>query len=80
MNISLISEYLETYQGRDKFLRTLSYMSKFAMLGASSNETKKKLQIFSSQLSECRVILRLLDDMPMIHYAMTYGWGKQVYI
>ncbi|OAD56228.1 Peroxisomal membrane protein 11C [Eufriesea mexicana] len=77
MNISLISEYLETYQGRDKFLRTLSYMTKFAMLGASSNETKKKLQIFSSQLSECRVILRLLDDMPMIHYAMTYGWGKQ---
>ncbi|CAK9820824.1 Peroxisomal membrane protein 11C [Anthophora plagiata] len=77
MDITLISEYLETYPGRDKCLRTLSYMAKFATLGASSKETEKKLKIFSSQLSGSRVILRLLDDIPMIHYAMSYGWGKQ---
>ncbi|XP_033362262.1 peroxisomal membrane protein 11C [Bombus vosnesenskii] len=77
MTIALISEYLETHQGRDKFLRTLSYMAKFATLGTSSNETEKKLKIFSSQMSECRMILRLLDDIPTIHYAMKYGWGKE---
>lgn len=80
MTIALISEYLETHQGRDKFLRTLSYMAKFATLGTSSNETEKKLKIFSSQMSECRMILRLLDDIPTVHYAMKYGWGKEVYI
>ncbi|XP_076628661.1 peroxisomal biogenesis factor 11c [Colletes latitarsis] len=77
MNIGLISEYLDTYQGRDKFLRTLSYIAKLATLGTSSKETEEKLKIFSSQMSGCRVILRLLDDIPMIHYAMTYEWGKK---
>ncbi|XP_076174218.1 peroxisomal biogenesis factor 11c isoform X2 [Ptiloglossa arizonensis] len=77
MNIALISEYLETYQGRDKFLRTLSYMAKFATLGILSKEIEEKFKIFSSQMSGCRVILRLLDDIPMIHYVMTYGWGKK---
>lgn len=80
MNIALISEYLETYQGRDKFLKTLSYMAKFATLGVSSNETNKKLKIFSNQMNECRMILRLLNDIPMIHYAMKYKWKKEVYI
>ncbi|CAD1475758.1 unnamed protein product, partial [Heterotrigona itama] len=77
MSTALISEYLETHQGRDKFLKTLSYATKFATLGIFSNETEKKLKIFSSQISECRMILRLLDDIPTIHYAMTYGWGKE---
>ncbi|KZC08988.1 PREDICTED: peroxisomal membrane protein 11C [Dufourea novaeangliae] len=77
MDIALISEYLETYQGRDKFLRTLSYMSKLATLGTSSKEIEKKLKILSSQMSGCRIILRLLDDIPMIHYAITYGCGKK---
>ncbi|XP_003703923.1 peroxisomal biogenesis factor 11c [Megachile rotundata] len=77
MNFALVSEYLETYEGRDKFLRTLSYMAKLATLGASSKEMENKLKIFGSQMSECRVILRLLDDIPMIHYAMSYGWGKE---
>lgn len=76
MSIAVISDYLETYEGRDKFLRTLSYAAKFATLVTSLEETEKKLKIFSSRMSECRVILRLLDDIPMIHYAMTYGWGK----
>ncbi|XP_076765813.1 peroxisomal biogenesis factor 11c [Xylocopa sonorina] len=77
MSIALISEYLDTYQGRDKLLRTLSYVAKFATLATSSNETEQKLRIISNQMSGCRVILRLLDDIPMIHYAMTYGWGKE---
>ncbi|XP_031845093.1 peroxisomal biogenesis factor 11c [Nomia melanderi] len=76
MDIALISEYLDTYQGRDKFLRTFSYMAKFATLGASSKETEKKCKVLSSQLSGCRVILRLLDDIPTLNYALSYGWGK----
>ncbi|XP_017893583.1 peroxisomal membrane protein 11C-like [Ceratina calcarata] len=76
MSVALISEYLDTYQGRDKFLRTLSYIAKFATVGTSSNETEKKLRVISRQMSECRVILRLLDDIPVLHYALTYGWGK----
>lgn len=78
MNIALISEYLDTYQGRDKFLRTLSYVAKFATFGTSSEDTEKKLKTFSSQMSGCRVILRLLDDIPVIHHAMIYGYGKEV--
>ncbi|KAG7213444.1 hypothetical protein KM043_002720 [Ampulex compressa] len=77
MNIALLSEYLDTYHGRDKILRTLSYAAKLATLGTSSKQTEAKFKIFGSQMSGCRVILRLLDDIPMIHYAMTYGWGKR---
>ncbi|XP_053978991.1 peroxisomal membrane protein 11C [Hylaeus volcanicus] len=77
MNIALISEYLETYQGRDKFLRTLSYTAKLATLGVSSKETEEKFKIFSSRMSECRTVLRLLDDIPIIHHAITYGWGMK---
>ena len=77
MNIALISDYLETYEGRDKFLKALSYTAKLFTLGATSRETERKLRIFSSRMSECRVILRLLDDIPMIHYATTYEWGRK---
>lgn len=77
MNIALVSEYLETYQGRDKFLRTLSYLTKLATVGTTSKDAENKLKIFSSQMSGCRVILRLLDDIPMLHYAITYGWGEK---
>ncbi|XP_078037824.1 peroxisomal biogenesis factor 11c [Augochlora pura] len=77
MDIELLSRYLETYSGRDKLLKTLSYMAKLATLGTTSKETEKKFKILSSQLSACRVTLRLLDDIPVIHYAMSYGWGKK---
>lgn len=78
--MELISEYLESYEGRDKFLRTLSYAAKLATVFPKSNETAHKFKYFGSQMSGCRVMLRLLDDIPSIHYALTYGWGKQVII
>lgn len=72
-----MSNYLETYSGRDKMLRTLSYMAKLLTVCTSSKNAEKKLKTFGSQMSECRVMLRLLDDLPALHYIMTYGWGKQ---
>ncbi|XP_015114057.1 peroxisomal membrane protein 11C [Diachasma alloeum] len=75
--MELISEYLESYEGRDKFLRTLSYAAKLATVFPKSNDTASKFKYFGSQMSGCRVMLRLLDDIPSLHYALTYGSGRQ---
>ncbi|XP_011498573.1 PREDICTED: peroxisomal membrane protein 11C [Ceratosolen solmsi marchali] len=72
MNIASISEYLETYEGRDKFLRTLSYAAKLASGFSSSHDTAIKFKKFGSKMSGARVILRLLDDIPNIHRVKTY--------
>ncbi|KAL6263023.1 hypothetical protein P5V15_005819 [Pogonomyrmex californicus] len=77
MALLLMSDYLDTYSGRDKMLKTFSYMAKLFTICTSSKSTEKKLKTFGSQMSECRVMLRLLDDLPTFHYIMTYGWGKQ---
>lgn len=78
MDLLLINDYLKTYSGRDKIFRTLSYSAKLLTVCTSSKNTERKLKTFGSQMSECRVMLRLLDDLPMLHYIMTYGWGKKV--
>nr|XP_012220425.1 PREDICTED: LOW QUALITY PROTEIN: peroxisomal membrane protein 11C [Linepithema humile] len=77
MDLPLVSDYLETYSGRDKMLRTLSYVAKLLTACTSSESTEKKLKTFGSKMSECRVMLRLLDDLPTLNYVMTYGWGKK---
>ncbi|KAI4495480.1 hypothetical protein M0802_008694 [Mischocyttarus mexicanus] len=77
MDLEIVSNYLETYRGRDKILSTLSYMAKLATIVAKSETTETKLKIFSSKMSECRVVLRLLDDLPIFHYATKYNWGRQ---
>jgi len=77
MAVPLVSDYLETYSGRDRMLRTLSYTAKLLTVCTSSKSTEKKLKTFGSKMSECRVMLRLLDDLPTLHCVMTYGWGKQ---
>lgn len=77
-NLGIISEFLETYKGRDKVLRALSYMAKMGT-GLTTEETAKKLKIFGSQMSGCRVMLRLLDDIPMLHYALLYNSHYKVH-
>jgi len=68
---------LETYKGRDKFLRTLCYSTKL-IGGLTSNELfAKRWQSFSSQMSATRSVLRLLDDLPMLKYTLEYGFGKE---
>lgn len=77
MNLTTLSEVLETYEGRDKFLRLLSYMGKLGTAISTPKDVAIKSQIFSRQISGCRVILRLLDDIPMLNYVISYGWGKE---
>ncbi|XP_046733865.1 peroxisomal membrane protein 11C isoform X2 [Diprion similis] len=76
MNTTTVIEVLESYHGRDKVLRLLTYLGKLTSGIASSKNVAIKSQIFSSQISGCRVILRLLDDLPMLHHVVSYGWGK----
>ncbi|KAL5020041.1 hypothetical protein ScPMuIL_002933 [Solemya velum] len=67
---------LETYRGRDKIIRTCSYLA--TMFGASGNSaTAKKLQTIAAELSACRVMLRLFDDLPMLAHNLSYGLGSK---
>lgn len=77
MTMAILSDYLDTYYGRDKILKTMSYVAKLATVVAPSKTVEGKIKIFSSKLSECRVILRLLDDIPTLNNAKNYGWGQQ---
>lgn len=78
MNLDDISEVLATHSGRDKFLRLLTYLGKLGTGITTSQNIALKSQIFASQISGSRVILRLLDDIPLINYVIGYGWGKEV--
>jgi len=78
MPIEEISKLLSTHNGRDKIIRTLVYTTKLAAAVVSSEETVLKLETVSGQLSACRIVLRLFDDIPMLNYTLTYGLGKEV--
>lgn len=41
-------------------------------------EWSRKFGIISSKISGARATLRLIDDIPMIKYALDYGLGFQV--
>lgn len=77
MSLEKTTKFLETYRGRDKILRTLSYVSKFAAGVAKDPKRAAQYDNFSSQLSACRAALRLLDDVPMIAYVFEYGLGRK---
>lgn len=78
VELAKILDFLDTYRGRDKVLRTLCYTSKCASGLLSNEDVSKRLDNFSSQLSACRAALRLLDDIPMLAYVAEYGLGNQV--
>lgn len=67
------SEFLETYSGRDKVMRLLCYSAQLV----SGLNNSKRLDEFSEHLSECRTVLRLFDDLPMLNYTLMYGLGKK---
>ncbi|XP_030640539.1 peroxisomal membrane protein 11C isoform X2 [Chanos chanos] len=66
-----IVSVLETYRGRDKVLvgGVLSQRS------GESSQLGKSLLLLSAQLSHCRVVLRLFDDLSMAAYSADYGLG-----
>ncbi|KAI8131048.1 hypothetical protein FF38_11866 [Lucilia cuprina] len=71
-------DIIDTYGGRDKVMKALCYGSKL-IAGYYSDrkpELAKRYAIASSRISGARATLRLIDDIPMIQYAMEYGWGQ----
>ncbi|KAM3876264.1 amyloid-beta A4 precursor protein-binding family A member 3 [Diretmus argenteus] len=79
MEGSLVS-LLESYRGRDKVIRTVCYGSQLVG-GILSRRTDvpsrlgNSLLLLSAQLSHCRTVLRLFDDLPMLAYSHNYGLG-----
>ena len=75
--LTKLIELVETYRGHDQTLSLIGYGCK-TLSGVSyfTDLNKKKLQSISSQISNARVILRLLDDVPMLGTTLSYGLGK----
>uniref|UniRef100_A0A034WIX9 Peroxisomal membrane protein 11C n=1 Tax=Bactrocera dorsalis TaxID=27457 RepID=A0A034WIX9_BACDO len=71
-------EIIDTYGGRDKGMKALCYSAKLvAGYHAKRNpELAKRYAITSSRISGARATLRLIDDIPMIQYALEYGLGE----
>ncbi|XP_008331888.1 peroxisomal membrane protein 11C [Cynoglossus semilaevis] len=78
-----VVEVLESYRGRDKVIRTCCYGSQLVggvlsrRAEAGSFSLGKSLLRFSAQLSQCRTVLRLFDDLSMLAYSCSYGLGTR---
>lgn len=70
---------LESHSGRGRILRTVQYGAKMvAGTKFVNTQTGEGLLVLSDQLGLCRTILRLFDDLPMLSFSMSYGFGTQV--
>ncbi|XP_041791103.1 peroxisomal membrane protein 11C [Chelmon rostratus] len=84
-SVESLVRLLESYRGRDKVIRTVCYgsqlvggvLSRKAETDVSSQRLGKSLLLFSAQLSHCRTVLRLFDDLSMLAYSHSYGTGAQ---
>uniref|UniRef100_A0A8C7ZLJ7 Peroxisomal biogenesis factor 11 gamma n=1 Tax=Oryzias sinensis TaxID=183150 RepID=A0A8C7ZLJ7_9TELE len=82
-SVESLVRLLESYRGRDKIIRTVCYGSQLvggvltrkAETDVSSQRLGKSLLLFSAQLSHCRTVLRLFDDLSMLAYSHSYGLG-----
>ncbi|KAI4828939.1 hypothetical protein KUCAC02_023008 [Chaenocephalus aceratus] len=82
-SVESLVRLLESYRGRDKVIRTACYgsqlvggaLSRRAEADNSSHRLGKRLLLFSAQLSHCRTVLRLFDDLSMLAYSKSYGFG-----
>ncbi|XP_039983773.1 peroxisomal membrane protein 11C [Xiphias gladius] len=82
-SVESLVRLLESYRGRDKVIRTVCYgsqlvggvLSRKAEADVSSQRLGKSLLLFSAQLSQCRTVLRLFDDLSMLAYSHSYGLG-----
>lgn len=80
--VQVLVNALETYRGRDRLVRTLCYGCQMVgglliQKGEDKAETGESLLAISSQLSHCRTVLRLFDDLSMFVYSKQYGLGAQ---
>lgn len=73
------AESLSSHSTRDKTLRVAGYG--LLLLSGSpglSREKREALCDISGKISGTRAILRLMDDIPMLRYSLTYGLGSKV--
>ncbi|KAG7487886.1 hypothetical protein MATL_G00028320 [Megalops atlanticus] len=80
-SVDSLVNVLESYRGRDKVIRTLCYGSQLvggvlSRKAGRSSKMGKSLLLFSAQLSHCRTVLRLFDDLSMFAYSRSYGLGS----
>ncbi|XP_040393306.1 peroxisomal membrane protein 11C isoform X1 [Cygnus olor] len=73
---------LESYRGRDRAVRALCYGCQLAggALGGRRSPAAGlpgSLLAVSAQLSHCRTVLRLFDDLAMLSYSRGYGLGPE---
>ncbi|NXM68609.1 PX11C protein, partial [Serilophus lunatus] len=69
---------LETHRGRDRAVRALSYGCQLAGGALAGPEgLPGGLLAASAQLSSCRTVLRLFDDLAMLRYSCGYGLGPE---
>ncbi|XP_019613162.1 peroxisomal membrane protein 11C [Rhinolophus sinicus] len=81
-SLSGLASALESYRGRDRLIRTVGYCCQ--LVGGvlveqcpARSEVGTRLLALSSQLSHCRTILRLFDDLAMFMYTKQYGLGAE---
>ncbi|XP_015280150.1 PREDICTED: peroxisomal membrane protein 11C isoform X2 [Gekko japonicus] len=73
---------LETYRGRDRVVRTLCYGCQLAGGALARKDPARapvggSLLALAEQLSHCRTVLRLFDDLAMLTYSCQYGLGAK---
>lgn len=80
--LSKVAAALESYRGRDRLIRTLGYSCQ--LVGGilvehcpAQSEVGTRLLAVSAQLSHCRTVLRLFDDLAMFVYTKQYGLGPE---
>ncbi|XP_017144923.1 peroxisomal membrane protein 11C isoform X2 [Drosophila miranda] len=76
--VSEFCDIIDSYGGRDKVMKALCYSAKLvAGYHAKRNpDLAKRYATASSKISGARATLRLIDDIPMIQYALEYGLGE----
>lgn len=75
--MEVLHELLNSYSGRDSVIRAVSYLSLY-FSGHTRGTNSLKFKKISEELSHCRLILRLFDDLPMLRHTVTYGLGEKV--
>lgn len=68
---------LESYRGRDRIIRLSTYVGMFVS-GDRPAYMFDRIRAICTDLSGCRVMLRLFDDLSMLMYNLSYGTGSKV--
>lgn len=73
-----VSSFLENYWNRNQVFRTVQYVSVLCsgLLERRLPGAANKFITLSSSLSNMRVILRLMDDIPNLAHTLS-NWGQQ---